>query len=164
MLSDLSTQLRHIVETELPQLRELSEKDASLHPTGLDSWSPKQELGHLIDSAANNHIRFVRATIEPELHGPTYAQNEWVDSHGYSEMPWPQIIDFWAQYNNFLADFIGRIPPAKSNTSCFIGSGEPCSLAYLIDDYILHLKHHVDHLLRREKITVYPSQKALSTT
>ena len=40
--------------------------------TGPDSWSPRQELGHLIDSAANNHIRFVRAATEPEFSGPGY--------------------------------------------------------------------------------------------
>ena len=32
-----------------------------------DDWSPAEVLGHLIDSAANNHQRFVRAQFTDDL-------------------------------------------------------------------------------------------------
>src|SRR5437660_792342 len=110
MPRELSALLRKTVDTELPILRALPETVSVVKPGGPDSWSPKQELGHLIDSAANNHIRFVRAATEPEMRGLSYAQNAWVDLHGYQEMPWTTVVDFWYQYNSFLAGLVERIP------------------------------------------------------
>ncbi|MBK9046740.1 MAG: hypothetical protein IPL74_08565 [Bacteroidetes bacterium] len=42
----------------------------------LQKWSKKEILGHLIDSATNNHQRFVRGQFEtvPEI---SYDQNNW---------------------------------------------------------------------------------------
>jgi hypothetical protein len=148
--------IRQIADTELPNLRALAEDLAIAKPGGSNSWSPKQELGHLIDSAVNNHIRFVRAALEPEYRGPVYAQNDWVDIHGYQEMPWLTIVDFWHQYNTILAGLVERIPRVKLNTRCFIGAGEAVTLSFVIDDYALHMQHHLDHLLKRESVTVYP--------
>jgi hypothetical protein len=138
-------------------LLEVGESEAGDFPHGAQSWSPKQELGHLIDSAANNHIRFVRAALEGEFHGPGYAQDEWVKLHGYQGMPWEAIIGLWLHYNTLLARLVARIPPARLQTQCFIGSGTPVTLAFLIEDYVVHMQHHLDHLLRRAKITIYPS-------
>src|ERR1700728_3056215 len=103
MVHDLSPSLERLIQNELPLLRAVSEQTAEIRPGGESTWSPKEELGHLIDSAANNHIRFVRALIESEFHGPSYAQNDWVTAHGYAEMPWLTIVEFWYGYNNFIA-------------------------------------------------------------
>src|ERR1039457_321885 len=46
-------------------------------------WNPKQVLGHPIDSASNNHQRFVRALMQPELTWPNYDGDAWVDSQAY---------------------------------------------------------------------------------
>ncbi len=64
-------------------------------PTGADSWSRKEELGHLIDSAVNNHVRFAAASLQTEFSGPTYEQDGWVRVHGYHEMPWLSLLDSW---------------------------------------------------------------------
>jgi hypothetical protein len=108
---------------------------------------PKEELGHLIDSAANNHVRFVRALIEPEFHGDSYAQNDWVTAHRYQEMPWETIVEFWHRYNNFIASVLTRVPENKLQTLCFVGSGSGVSLEFLVSDYVLHMRHHLDHIL-----------------
>ena len=60
--------LRQTIDREIPALRALTDEDAARTPKP-GSWSPKQELGHLIDSAANNHMRFVVASIEGALRG-----------------------------------------------------------------------------------------------
>lgn len=39
-------------------------------------WSKKEILGHLIDSATNNHHRFVRVQFETNLK-ISYDQNKW---------------------------------------------------------------------------------------
>src|ERR1700686_3271657 len=157
MPKDLSQLIRQTIEHEQPHLRALSEEQSSVFPNGPESWSPRQELGHLIDSAANNHIRFVRAALEGEFHGPGYAQNDWVGIHDYQAMHWHAIVDFWFHFNSLLARVVDRIPASRMQTQCFIGSAAPVTLAFLIENYILHMRHHIDHLLGREKITTYPS-------
>jgi hypothetical protein len=128
-----------------------------MRPGGDSTWSPKEELGHLIDSAANNHVRFVRALIEAEYRGPSYAQNGWVSAHRYQEMAWLTIVEFWINYNSFLCSLLEHVPENKLQTLCFVGSGEGVSLSFLVSDYVVHMQHHLDHLLRREHVTVYPA-------
>ncbi len=158
MAQRLSLLLEELVKREMTELHKLPESTAGVRPNGENSWSPKEELGHLIDSAVNNHMRFMRASIEPEFHGPTYAQNDWVRAHGYQEMEWFTLMIFWVQYNIFLTGMVARIPEEKLQTLCFVGAGEPVALEFLIEDYVLHAQHHIDHLLGRKSVTAYPRQ------
>jgi hypothetical protein len=151
----LAHQFSETLERELPNLRVLTEEQASL-PRAEGKWCAKEELGHLIDSAANNHIRFVLGALESQFRGPGYAQNDWVRLHGYSTMGWDAIVDFWLSYNRFLTGLIERIPESQLGTECVIGTHRPVPLRFVIEDYILHMQHHIDQLLRREFITQYP--------
>jgi hypothetical protein len=147
-----------LIRRELPFLQSLSESDSLLRPHGENSWSPKEELGHLIDSAANNHQRFVRAALEPEYRGPGYAQDSWVRLHGYRETPWTALVSSWYSYNELPARLISNIPGDRLSTPCYTGLAEsPVTLGFAIDDYMLHMQHHIDHLLRRPIVTRYPA-------
>ena len=156
MPETLSHLLDNLIQTELTQLRAFPDNRSAIRPAGETSWSPREELGHLIDSAINNHVRFVAASIQPEYRGPSYAQNEWVRAHGYQQMPWLSIVDSWAQHNALIAIAVRNIPEDKTQTVCFVGSGEPVSLQFLVEDYVLHAQHHIDHLLERPQVTPYP--------
>jgi hypothetical protein len=147
--------LEEAIAREIACLRQITEQAAGNKPA-VDVWSKKEELGHLIDSAANNHVRFARASIEPEFRGPGYQQNEWVRVHGYQEMAWTNIVDFWRRYNEFLVGLVTRIPDQKLQTPCVVGDSATVALKFLIEDYVLHMQHHLDHILEREKITAYP--------
>ena len=155
MAQDLSTFLAETIARELPSLRTLTEERASM-ARAPGKWSAKEELGHLIDSAANNHIRFVRGAIEAEFRGPGYSQNDWVRLHGYSNMQWETIINLWFQYNTLLVGLVDRIPEDRLEALCFIGTSPAVTLRFVIEDYILHMQHHIDQLLGREVITQYP--------
>lgn len=155
----LAHSLEQTVEREATELRGIREHSASLKP-GPNVWSRKEELGHLIDSATNNHIRFVRAALEPEYRGPGYEQDAWVRLHAYHEMAWADLIDFWERYNLFLAALVRRIPDGALPKECAVGASPPVTLRFLIEDYLLHMQHHIDHILRREKITLYPAAAA----
>ena len=147
--------MRRTVETELPQLRALGEARAA-EPRAPGKWSPKEELGHLIDSASNNHQRFVRAALGPEFRGPSYVQDEWVRIHGYAGMPWESIVSFWYGYNLLLAELVARIPADRIEAPCFIADYPVKPLSWVIDDYVYHMQHHIDQLLRRPAVTPYP--------
>ena len=154
--SALALLLRTTIERELPLLRTAAPERLEVQPDGLHSWSPKQELGHLIDSAANNHQRFVCAALDGEYTGQGYAQNAWVDIHGYQNLPWEQLVEFWFGYNKLLVTLIDNIPLEMLSADCVIGGGNAVSLGFVIEDYVKHMQHHVDHLLGREIVTTYP--------
>ena len=156
MPESLTQMLQSAVARESANLRRITEAQALERPPKPGAWSRKEELGHLIDSAANNHLRFVRGSFEQEFRGPGYSQDDWVRAHGYHELPWPALLDFWESYNRLLVEVVRRIPAERLETKCFIGSGQMVTLGFVIEDYVLHMQHHIDHILRREKITAYP--------
>jgi len=160
MQPDLFRLISDTVERELPHLRAVAEERSRQTPFGGEGWTTKEELGHLLDSAANNHIRFVAAALSPgEFRGAGYAQDAWVTLHGYQEVPWDELIELWRLHNRALARVIGRIPAERLGTICTIGSEAPETLRFVIEDYVLHMQHHIDHLLARERITTYPAAR-----
>ena len=163
MPKDLALLLRQTADRDLPSLRAFTEQQSLEHarpvPGSANLWSRREEIGHLIDSAANNHIRFVLATIDTEYRGPGYAQDKWVEAHGYRELAWSMLVDFWYRYNVLLAHVVERIPEAHLNNRCVIGWGV-VSLRFVIEDYVLHMQHHLDHILSRGEITQYPGAAA----
>jgi hypothetical protein len=113
------------------------------------TWSPKEVLGHLVDSASNNHQRFVRAQESDALSLPGYEQNHWVRSQGYNDADWSHLVALWAHFNLHLADVMARIPTDRYSVPCTIGGSEPVALESVIVDYLNHLKHHMAQIRER---------------
>ena len=163
MARELSLLLQQTIDRELPALRAVHEERAQV-PRGPGKWCPKEELGHLIDSASNNHLRFVGGTIASEFRGAGYAQDDWVRLHGYATQPWEQIVSLWFQYNKLLATLVDNIPDERLSTLCYLGSDPPVTLGFVIEDYVLHMQHHIDQLLRRGSVRQYPGAAQGRTT
>jgi len=134
-----------IVERETPRLRLMPSKNVSTRPAP-DKWSKKEILGHLIDSASNNHQRFVRAQLSGELVFPGYSQNDWVRAQGYADEEWEKIVDLWSALNSHLAHLVARIPADRLQAECRVGVNAPMTLKALIKDYIRHTNHHLEQL------------------
>ena len=149
-MKELSQRLLFTVDAAEQKLRALSSAESAdaLKPGG---WSRKQVLGHLIDSASNNHQRFVRAAQQPSLEFPPYDQDGNVHLQAPQEADWTLLISLWSAYNRYLAHVIARLPASKLETSCRIGDGKPVTLRFLAEDYLTHMRHHlrqmgVDHV------------------
>ena len=113
---------------------------------GVGKWVRKEILGHLIDSAANNHQRFVRAQLTSPFVGPGYDQQAWVSLHRYRERPWADLVALWVALNRHVAAVIESVPAEKLQTPCIIGDHEPAPLEWWMRDYLRHLKHHLEQL------------------
>jgi DinB superfamily len=110
-------------------------------------WSKREILGHLIDSALNNHQRFVRASLDGSYAGPSYQQQGWVNMHGYGSMEWPVLLDHWRAQNELLCEVVDRIPEDRLNAECRIGDSAPMTLQALVEDYLSHLEGHVGQIV-----------------
>ena len=106
-------------------------------------------VGHLLDSAANNRQRFVRAATAEVRHyaGPKYAQEAWVKAHGYSDQNWETLLDWWRTEHAILAAVVDRIPKDRLGVECVVGDNAPVTLRFLIEDYIAHQQWHFAQLM-----------------
>jgi hypothetical protein len=134
--------LQHIINTIPAKLLAIPEDEFAFKPSP-DKWSKKEIIGHLIDSVANNHHRFVRVQFEDDVLTIVYKQNEWNAASRYNEMDGVHIINFWAMYNRHLIEVINRIPQENLQRKVNIGGDEPITLLELIGDYTAHMEHHL---------------------
>jgi len=144
-MKELSTKLLEMVETAEPKLRKTSELE-STKPVLSGGWSRKEVIGHLIDSASNNHQRFVRAALATSLDFPTYDQVGNARVQAFQQADWLMLVSLWAAYNRYLAHVIAHLPASKLDTVCRIGSGEPVTLGFVATDYLKHLIHHLSQI------------------
>ena len=160
-MNDLSQELHLIVQEAAERL--LAIGDARRHAAASDGqWSPPQILGHLVDSAANNHQRFVRAQFTNDLVFPGYDQEQWIVVQHYQDEDWAALIQLWKSYNDHLAHVIAHIPdtvlqqPRLPHTLDRIAwqtvkADQPATLDYLIRDYIAHLDDHLKQIFAAQE-------------
>ena len=140
MIQNAVNRLEYLCDT-LPQLlHNIDEETFSSRPKP-GKWSKKEIIGHLIDSATNNHQRFVRGQFEtrPAI---TYDQDNWNEFNFYHQIPGQQIIAFWTTYNRQLIHLIRHIPNENLERECLIGD-KLLTLDFLINDYVEHMEHHL---------------------
>lgn len=145
--------LRAVTISAARSLRELSPEQASA-PVAPGKWSPKQIIGHLIDSATNNHRRFVLAQQKDDLRFEGYAQDAWVDLQGYVDTPWEDLLVLWEAFNLHMARVMDAAPEEERlrevtdhNLEAVswedVPAGAPVSLDFMMRDYTGHLRNHL---------------------
>jgi hypothetical protein len=144
-MKELADELRSDVARFAAGLRQVTEDEAR-RDRGPGKWVKKEILGHLIDSAANNHQRFVRAQFSNPFAWPGYEQDLWVQVQRYRDRPWAELVELWAALNRHVAAVIDAVPSGKLGTPCIIGDHEPASLEWWMRDYLRHLRHHARQL------------------
>lgn len=161
----VAQRLRDAVDRATSMLTVMSDAEArqpwkeGAAPVGaVNGWSRKQVLGHLVDSASNNHGRFMRAQFTNELVFPGYEQERWVEVQRYADAPWAPLIALWREFNLHLARVIentpaevARAPRAKHNLHQIawraVAEDQPATLDDFMRDYIDHMEHHLAQLL-----------------
>jgi hypothetical protein len=146
-MDDTISRLSLILDEVPIRLGAITEGQSS-EPRIEGKWCAKEILGHLIDSASNNHQRFVRAQLAAEYEGPTYTQNEWVAAQAYKTEPWANLVDLWTSYNRHLLHVIQAMDRGTLGHPCRIGGGDPVTLEFVVTDYLHHMENHLKQIVR----------------
>lgn len=136
--------LRRLIEQVPPRLEKLVGQSVS-RKHAPEQWSPKEELGHLLDSAVNNHQRIVRGQLQDNPAMPGY-ENAWVDLHRYQQRDWPELITLWIALNRQLLAAAESAPDSAWARTCSVADSGPLTLEFVFVDYIRHMLHHLEHI------------------
>ncbi len=136
--------LRALVEDLLPQLVNIPAVRSAVRPAP-GKWSPKEVIGHLIDSASNNQQKFIRTALAPGGHFDYlgYQQDEWVAIQQYQERNWTDLVQLWANFNRHIAHVMAHLPEAAAGNTISVNGGQAERLDYIVADYVAHLEHHI---------------------
>ena len=156
-MKDTAHELQEIVSRYAISLAAIPESDFSLNPNP-GKWSRKEVLGHLVDSAQNNLRRFICGQYESQPPHIIYEQDFWVKANGYQNLTGLEVITLWKLLNNQIATVISTMPAANGKRLCDTGR-ETASLhtiEWLAEDYVKHLKHHLNQIIPGSFNISYP--------
>lgn len=151
-MKTIANHLSTVIEDARPRLLSFDETQAATRPKP-DKWSPKEIVGHLIDSAANNHQRFVRTQLGVTALQPyRYAQDHWVGVQQYQSADWQSLVSLWYFYNLHLARLIAALKAEFLDNQLDVWD-EPATLRFVAEDYVRHLKHHLDQIFQTNNLS-----------
>jgi hypothetical protein len=148
---------RRTISGAFAQLQQISAEKSQV-PRAEGKWSPKEIIGHLIDSASNNHQRFVRAQFTDDLVFAGYEQEGWVRVQNYQGEDWADLVQLWRLYNQHMVHLISRVPEdtrmklryrhnLHELASDSLREEEPVTLDWFMRDYVEHMKKHLKQIL-----------------
>jgi len=155
-----AAELRRLVTAYGERLSSLPQSVLRRRPAP-GKWSIAEIIGHLVDSASNNHQRFIRGRWQDALVFSGYEQDDWVTAQRYQEADWRTVLDLWKAFNLHIAWVMEQTPAVERKKEYIkhnfdqiafrpMPVGAPATLDWFMEDYVEHLKHHlkqVDALL-----------------
>ena len=143
----LASDIENAVSEASIWLRSLSGETIEALPNFGD-WSVKEIVGHLVDSASNNHQRFVRLQVADGLAFPDYSQDNdaWVSIQCYQEAPWDDLLGLWRYFNLHLARVIRSVNEDCIDHIWVVDEDTSITLGDLMIDYLRHLNDHLQQI------------------
>lgn len=142
---DISADLNDAIRSGLDLFSQAEEARTTLRSRE-GGWCAREILGHLIDSACNNHRRFVIGRDAPPVVFQGYSQDDWVARQRYADVSFRSLVELWSAYNRHLAHLIAVTPPDAFVNAGTGPDGDVVTLGFLMTDYVRHLRHHLDQL------------------
>jgi hypothetical protein len=137
--------LRNLLDHVPDRLKQMPAEHVSRKPAP-HRWSPQEELGHLLDSAASNHQRIVRAQLDESPALPGYDGDGWVELHRYQKRAWRDLVVIWHSLNEQLLAAASAVPATGWHRTCTIAGSAPVTVAFVFEDYLHHMVHHLRHI------------------
>jgi len=113
-----------------------------------EHWTLREMVGHLVDSAANNHQRFVRLQIERELSFPAYDGDAWLRVSGADGCDYSLLLRLWWDYNEYLLHIVENLDEGCLGWAWKTPEGD-LTLEFLVRDYWRHMEWHRELFARR---------------
>ncbi len=139
--------ITQIIEVWEPKLTSL-DKEVITERRNKQNRNVMQILGHLVDSASNNHQRMVRLQYNKELIFPDYRQDNdlWITIQNYQESNWNNLIQLWKFYNLHIIQIINQVDFLALKNSWTDFEGNKVSLQEMITAYLDHLNLHINEI------------------
>ena len=149
-------ELDQIIQEFSKKINAIPESEISAKPLP-HKWSKKEVLGHLIDSGQNNLRRFICGQYESTPPKIVYDQNRWVTYNNYVEIDSKEVIMLWQLINKRIVAVLKQMPSSAYSMNCDTGKTTPqlYSLEWLTEDYVKHLKHHLNQIIPNSFDTAY---------
>ncbi len=145
-MKEIAKEISKLVKDHYEKYHELDEKLTSINLSD-DKWSLKEIIGHLIDSASNNHQRFVRMQIENVLTFPVY-HHDWIKTEKFNNAEFIDLISLFKYFNILLAHLIENVNESKL-PNIWKREDKELTLKEIMTDYLRHLKDHIKHFEER---------------
>lgn len=154
--SETIYEIYDILHREEPLLRSLSEEVITTRFNN-QNRSIKMLVGHLIDSASNNHQRMVRLqyvkATDTDMNGqtvgvldfPEYTQDNdlWIRLQDYQHEDWNTLVSLWKFYNLHMIHLIESVDTSAYDNIWFDFENNVVTLRDMIEGYTGHLKLHL---------------------
>jgi hypothetical protein len=147
-LKKTAERLQNNIDSIPAKFLQYSEEELKRKPAP-NKWSKKEILGHLIDSAANNHHRFVKSQFGGDpFFVNSYSQDDWVNMQKYNEIDSKFLTELWKMYNMHLHWLIVNFPEDKLKVKCKAEDATELkeNILLLIKDYVDHMDHHLEQI------------------
>lgn len=145
--SAVTNGIGHVVETWEHRLLNLS-NDAISKKKNKQNRTIKQIIGHLVDSASNNHQRIVRLQYNRNLVFPDYTQDNdrWIAIQHYQDSNWENLVQLWKFFNLHMMSVIQCVDQSALNNSWTDSKGQEVTLDAMIVGYLAHLHLHMGEI------------------
>lgn len=141
--SNITNGITNVIETWEPRLASLSIATIT-QKRNTQNRTIKQILGHLIDSASNNHQRMIRLQYNTELEFPDYRQDNdrWIALQDFQNEDWNNMIQLWKYFNIHMIQVIKSVDQTKLDNYWHDFEGTKVTLQQMIDGYLWHIDLH----------------------
>ena len=147
MINPTTTRLQRLTAAIPLLIAQCSEEELT-HKPDPHRWSKKEIIGHLIDSAINNHVRFVRMRFETSpLLIESYAQDDWVQVHAYAHWSTEWLLRSWQSQQEQIIRLMEHTSEQEWQRTCDTGDHHFRTLRWLYEDYVAHLEHHLRQII-----------------
>ena len=146
-MQNIISDLNQILQAYPTKINFISEYEFNSKPTP-EKWSRKEVLGHLVDSAQNNLRRFIVGQYQ-QNDKIFYDQNFWNAANNYQFESRQDIITLWVLLNKRICAVLNNIPVEKYENIIDTGRDiiSPKTIIWLADDYVKHMKHHINQII-----------------
>lgn len=112
-----------------------------------NKWSKKENLGHLVDSAIHNLVRFteIHYVVKPYAYR-TYNQNDLVKINRYQEIDIEELVQLWLSINKQILRVFKSASEETLQYEIELNDKSIVNLRFLMTDYVDHLEHHINQI------------------